>query len=33
MIADDQGMAKPASRVVQNRDGQIVEDRKAAYGF
>jgi putative ABC transport system ATP-binding protein len=30
MITHDQGMAKLASRVVQIRDGQIVEDRKAA---
>jgi ABC-type lipoprotein export system ATPase subunit len=30
MITHDQGMAKLASRVVQIRDGQVVEDRKAA---
>jgi putative ABC transport system ATP-binding protein len=30
MITHDQGVAKLASRVVQIRDGQIVEDRKAA---
>ena len=30
MITHDQGMAKLASRVVQIRDGQIVEDRRAA---
>jgi len=30
MITHDQGMAKLASRMVQIRDGQIVEDRKAA---
>ncbi len=30
MITHDQGVAKLASRVVQIRDGQIVEDKKAA---
>jgi ABC-type lipoprotein export system ATPase subunit len=30
MITHDQGMAKLASRVVQIRDGRVVEDRKAA---
>jgi putative ABC transport system ATP-binding protein len=30
IITHDQGVAKLASRVVQIRDGQIVEDRKAA---
>jgi putative ABC transport system ATP-binding protein len=30
MITHDMGMAKLASRVVQIRDGEIVEDRKAA---
>jgi putative ABC transport system ATP-binding protein len=30
MITHDQGVAKLASRVVQIRDGQVVEDRKAA---
>jgi putative ABC transport system ATP-binding protein len=30
MITHDQGMAKLASRVIQIRDGQIMEDRKAA---
>jgi putative ABC transport system ATP-binding protein len=30
MITHDQGVSKLASRVVQIRDGQIVEDRKAA---
>jgi putative ABC transport system ATP-binding protein len=30
MITHDQGMAKLSSRVVQIRDGQVVEDRKAA---
>jgi putative ABC transport system ATP-binding protein len=30
MITHDHGIAKLASRVVQIRDGQIVEDRKAA---
>jgi putative ABC transport system ATP-binding protein len=30
MITHDQGVAKLASRVVQIRDGRIVEDRKAA---
>jgi putative ABC transport system ATP-binding protein len=30
MITHDQGVAKLASRVVQIRDGQVVEDKKAA---
>jgi putative ABC transport system ATP-binding protein len=30
MITHDQGVAKLASRVVQIRDGQVVEDQKAA---
>ena len=30
MITHDAGVAKIASRVVQIRDGQIVEDRRAA---
>jgi len=30
MITHDQGMAKLSSRVVQIRDGQVVEDKKAA---
>jgi macrolide transport system ATP-binding/permease protein len=30
LITHDAGIAKLASRVVQVRDGQIVEDRRAA---
>jgi putative ABC transport system ATP-binding protein len=30
MITHDQGVAKLASRVIQIRDGQVVEDQKAA---
>jgi ABC-type lipoprotein export system ATPase subunit len=30
MITHDQGIAKLASRIVQIRDGLIVEDRTAA---
>ena len=30
MITHDSGVAKLASRVVQIRDGQVVEDQKAA---